>query len=238
MIAQCHLPYFAEAFAVPHFFRDPVLVFGHNDASYPGPPGRFEDFKRTAWATFDHLRYRMPPHFRRRPQADIPAPFRHANLHDILPEFGVRSVVTLDLFDPRAQLRQDMNEPVSPEWHERFGTIIDIGNLEHVFDTRQCLSNMFSMLQVGGHFLLHTPCSGYFNHGLHTFSPECLEQSFERNGLEIVYRAFSMPTGQQLEQPSRAVDAICWLVGRKVRPFEKFECPQQGRWERRYRTMT
>jgi hypothetical protein len=62
-----------------------------------------------------------------------------------------------------------------------------------------------------------------------------LLQSFELNGLEIVDCAFSTPEGIALEKPSRAVDAICWIVGKKIRPFEKFHCPQQGRWERRYK---
>jgi SAM-dependent methyltransferase len=237
MIAQSHIPYYAGIFSIPGFLRDPVLVFGHNDCSFPGLPGFSRRLMEKAWLAFDHWRYRASGNYMFRYQADVPKEFNQASLHEILPKFGVTSITTLDLFDPRAELRHDMNLPVPTEYHDRFSTVIDIGNLEHVFDTKQCLTNMFRMLREGGHFLLHTPCSGYFNHGLHTFSPECILQAFERNGFEIVYLAYSTPTGVKLQRPTRACEAILWVVGRKVRAFGEFECPQQGRWEARYRRM-
>ena len=50
---------------------------------------------------------------------------------------GVNEVRVFDLFDPRADCHYDMNLPVPPDEHERYGTFVDIGSIEHVFDTRQ-----------------------------------------------------------------------------------------------------
>src|SRR6186713_1142146 len=59
---------------------------------------------------------------------------------------------SVDLFDSRAELRYDMNLPVPESTHHKYSTFIDIGSLEHLFDTRQCIENCFRMLTVGGHF--------------------------------------------------------------------------------------
>ena len=54
---------------------------------------------------------------------------------------GVKDFEVIDLFDSRATLNYDMNEPVPNREHGRYGSLLDIGCLEHVFDTRQCLEN-------------------------------------------------------------------------------------------------
>src|SRR4051794_30860369 len=57
---------------------------------------------------------------------------------------------SLDLFDPRSELRYDMNQAIPESKHDSYGTFIDIGSLEHVFDTRQCLENCLRMVRLGG----------------------------------------------------------------------------------------
>src|SRR5262249_10824874 len=118
------------------------------------------------------------------PDPRIPSDFQYRSLSDLLRGRG-NSVVSLDLFDNRADLRYDMNQPVPQSEHNKYGTLIDIGSLEHVFDTAQCLENCFRMVRCGGHYLLHTPVNGYFGHGLHVFNPQGLMDCLDVNGFKI-----------------------------------------------------
>jgi len=146
---------------------------------------------------------------------------------------GIRGI-SLDLFDPRSELRYDMNYAVPETEYERYGTLIDIGSVEHVFDTRQCFENCLRMVAVGGHYLLHTPVNGYFAHGFHIFNPECLRGVFELNGYQILYEKYSNFQGEPIADPSSPGDILTWMVARKERSLDKFVCPQQRKWYTRY----
>jgi hypothetical protein len=147
----------------------------------------------------------------------------------------LRDIRTMDYFDKRADIIHDMNLPVDDSLRGAFSTVIDIGSLEHVFDTKQCLWNLFKLLKVNGHLLLDTPCNGYFGHGLHTFSPECLIQAVEINGFEVKYLKYSTPDGYELEHPGIVSNAIIWLAAEKKEEKESFVIPQQGYWRDIYK---
>ena len=142
--------------------------------------------------------------------------------------------VSLDLFDPRSELRYDMNHKVPDREHERYGTFIDIGSLEHVFDTRQCFENCLRMVKQGGHYLLHTPVNGYYGHGFHVFNPDCLREGLEENGFRLIYEKYSSIDGVVLPDPSVPGENLAWLVARKERAMGDFVCPQQRKWLTRY----
>jgi hypothetical protein len=165
---------------------------------------------------------------------ELPPDFDHPDLGALLRARGVAEVTTLDHFDPRADLRHDMNLPLPAEMHERYATVIDIGTIEHVFDTRQCIESSLRAVKTGGHYFVHTPVKGYFQHGFHTFDPRALIQALGLNGFEIVHRRFSSQRGEPLEHSWDADDVLIWLVGRKTAPLEKFEIPQQRRWREAY----
>jgi hypothetical protein len=171
---------------------------------------------------------------RRTEQPEIPAKFRANNLQEVLRNYGMNSVKTIDLFDNRADLRLDMNASLPSELIQQFNTVIDIGTIEHVFDTKQALSNLMGLVGERGHLLIHTPCKGYFNHGFHTFSPECLLQALELNGFSIKYLKFSTPDGIEIENPGYAVDALIWIVAERLTTHKEFIVPQQGRWKTYY----
>jgi hypothetical protein len=164
---------------------------------------------------------------------DLPEDFR-GNLKQLLAARGISDVTTLDLFDGRADLRYDLNLPVPESEHERYRTVIDIGTLEHVFDTRQCLENCLRMVMIGGHYLLVTPVKGYFGHGLHTFNANALVQALELNGFETRFVAYSSKAGALLKRPHDADDATLLAVGRKTALLNHFQSPQQTRWIRKY----
>jgi hypothetical protein len=89
------------------------------------------------------------------------------------------------------------------------------------------------MVAPGGHYMLHTPVNGYWAHGFHIFNPECLRGAFELNGFRIIYEKFSTADGIPVPDPSKG-DILTWMVARKEREFDKFVCPQQGKWYTRY----
>jgi hypothetical protein len=82
-----------------------------------------------------------------------------------------------------ATLVHDLNQPVPPEWHGRYGLVLDAGTLEHVFDVRTAIENVMALIKPGGHFIAVTPANNWFGHGFFQFSPE------------LFFRAFSRPSG-------------------------------------------
>jgi len=84
--------------------------------------------------------------------------FQFADLKQMLEQRGV-DVTTLDFFDQRADLKFDLNEPVGEEYNEAFDMLLDIGSIEHVYDTRQAFINYLSLVKTGGDLRIHTPVS-------------------------------------------------------------------------------
>ena len=160
---------------------------------------------------------------------------QYLHLGEYFAKFGIQAT-SLDLFDPRSELRYDMNYAVPATEYDRYGTFIDIGSLEHVFDTRQCFENCLRMVAPGGHYLLHTPVNGYYGHGFHVFNPECLRVGLELNGFRVIFEKYSTMDGKPVADPSAPGDTLSWIVARKDRAMGKFVCPQQVKWYTRYRS--
>ena len=247
-VSSDHIPYYQEMFSLEGFLADPVLVFGVEDCYVRRKrfldcffrPKRFMRRQVMEWA---RVRARMmlfglKGTVARREVRDIPERFRQKTLQDILARYGLSEILTLDFFDKRADEIHDMNLPLPDSFNGRFSTVIDIGNLEDVFDTRQCMWNLFRAVKVGGHLLMVTPCKGYFNHGLHTFSPECIFQACEINGFEIRYLKYSTPAGLEIERPDMVPDAVMLFVAFKKYEHETFVVPQQGYWNDIYRKQS
>lgn len=165
---------------------------------------------------------------------DMPPDFRHDDLKQILAARGIHDVSALDPFDPRADLQYDLNLPVPEAEIEKYAVVFDIGCLEHVFDTRQCIENCLRMVKTGGTYVLHTPVSGYFGHGLHVLSPEALTGALRLNGFEVLYERYCTRAGLEVADPSIGGDVLMWIVARKTRRIDEFAVPQQGKWETEY----
>lgn len=100
---------------------------------------------------------------------------------------GARQVESMDMSSyENASLRHDMNQPVSPELHERYDVVFDGGTLEHVFNFPQAIRNAMEMVKVGGSLVLVTPANNFFGHGFYQFSPELLYRVLsDRNGFQV-----------------------------------------------------
>lgn len=236
MILRLHVPFYEEILRIPDFAQDPILTFGYQDIDGGAPPGPNPLLPRLRRFLVSEGKLRRVANKVKStllPSPPIPAGFRHNSLSDLLRAQG-NSVVSLDLFDSRAELRYDMNQPVPESEHRKYGTLIDIGCLEHLFDTAQCLENCIRMVRRGGHYLLHTPVNGYYGHGLHVFNPQGLIDCLGANGFKIVYLKYSTMFGKPISDPSTASNVLIWMVGRKERDVSAFTCPQQKIWSNYY----
>jgi hypothetical protein len=231
-VRDVQIPFYEEIFAMPGVLADPVVLFGYQDILVAGIFSKSLselDFKHKLVKLYFKLTGRL---------VQIPDEYLVPDLIEFLRRRGLRELDTIDLFDDRAALRFDMNYPIPDAYRERYQTFIDLGSLEHVFDTRQCLENCLRMVRPGGHYLLSTPVNGHFDHGLHTFSPEALLQALTLNDFEIVYHAYSTQSGKRLKSPNLGRDVVIWLLGRKLRSMGAFQMPQQGRWRDVYTGQT
>ncbi len=161
-------------------------------------------------------------------QCDDQLDFSADNLAELFRANGVTNFATLDPFDPRADFHFDMNEPVPKDQIERYQTLLDIGSIEHVFDTRQCMENSMRMVKVGGRYFIHTPVNGYLYHGLHVFHPQMIVDALKLNSFEIEYLKFTSSMGETLKNPSESRKSLIWIVGRKTCSLNKFVVPQQA----------
>ena len=153
--------------------------------------------------------------------------FCYPSLKELLASYNVKDVTVLDPFDPRADLRYDLNSPVPYSQHEKYQVLMDLGSLEHIFDTKQVLENCMRMVKIGGLYILHTSVNGYIYHGLHVFNPMLITEAFRLNGFDIIYLRYSSKNGVPLNDPAEAPDSLIWLVGRKTIAIDTFKIPQQ-----------
>jgi len=241
MILKWHIPFYREIFAIPDFLQTPVLTFGFQgiegvQSDAPSRPNPFIPRLRRFLVSEGKMR-RLVGFARSKWSQSLPKDFQYNSLSDLLLSKGYLTT-TLDYFDGRADLRYDMNRPVPELEHNKYGTLIDIGSLEHLFDTARCLENCFRMVRRGGYYLLHTPINGYFGHGLHVFNPQGLIDCFVANGFEIVYLKYSTAKGKAVPDPSKHRNALVWLVGKKEKDVPVFACPQQTIWATDYYPQT
>jgi len=166
--------------------------------------------------------------------SNLPEDFNYKDVKQLLISKGIKNITAIDKFDNRANLKYDLNLPIPKDEYEKYNTIFDIGSLEHIFDTRQCLENCMRMVKPNGFYFLHTPVNGYFNHGLHTFSPELIIQSFKLNKFEIQYERYSSYDGIPLKHPDDVINSLIWIIGKKKESMKIFRIPQQERWCQTY----
>jgi hypothetical protein len=163
--------------------------------------------------------------------SDLPADFNYPTMKALLEARGLTNVNAIDFFDPAADLRYDLNLPVPEHEYERYQTVYDIGTIEHLFDTRQCLENCMRMVKVDGYYFITTPVKGYFEHGLHTFAPEAIIRALQMNDFEIVFEQFTSRRGERIKHAAEAADSLVWVVGRKRTSMGEFRIPQQTCYE-------
>ena len=65
-------------------------------------------------------------------------------------------------------------------------TVFNLGTIEHVWNAHNAWANALRAVEVGGHFLSHSPISGWLNHGLHMTNPAAIRAFVSKNGFKII----------------------------------------------------
>lgn len=162
----------------------------------------------------------------------LPADFRYAGLKEALEARGIGPITTTDIFDERADWHYDLNIPIPQEYTEKYRTVIDIGCLEHLFDTATCLKNCLAMVEVEGYYVLQTPVRGCLGHGYHTFDADMITQVIAMNGFEIIFKRYTSFFGAPVARPQQSPDTLIWIIARKTRSMDAFRIPQQEYWKK------
>jgi hypothetical protein len=66
----------------------------------------------------------------------------------------------------------DFNEPLPAELYQKYDTVLDLGTLEHIYNTPQAFKNCSQLCKRGGQILHVLPANNFCGHGLWQFSPE------------------------------------------------------------------
>lgn len=228
MIYAEFIPHLMRYFEYPNFLGQRILLFGFQDIE-------IHPVFTTSWCDLPWRRRLLKIRYWLNSRLiNVPTEFEFPTLTAVLKAKG-SCVDEIDLFDQRATIQMDMNYPAGPTSYEQYDTLIDIGSLEHVFDTKQAIDNCLRMIKVGGYYLLSTPVKGYFGHGFHTFNPDALRQAIALNGFQICEEMFTdrFTKVRSLGHRSTA-EASIWLLARKLKPLGAFVIPQQRFWAEFY----
>jgi Methyltransferase domain len=96
---------------------------------------------------------------------------------------GLDRYWSLDLDDPRADYRMNLNDPISLA--RRFDVITNFGTLEHVFNVGTAMKCIHDHLEVGGLALHVLPTRGDYNHGFYNLHSTWYRDVARANGYEI-----------------------------------------------------
>jgi SAM-dependent methyltransferase len=114
---------------------------------------------------------------------------------------GFDEVHALDHPDAlEATIPHDLNTALDPVHHGGYDAVLDVGTLEHVFDTAAYMATMVQLLAPGGTVLHLSPTQGGPNHGFYCFQPTFFFSYYRTNG-------FTDLEAHLVELPSTRADA-------------------------------
>ena len=100
---------------------------------------------------------------------------------ELFPALGFSEYHDLDINPEPGGIRQDLNEPVPAELHDRFDLVFEAGTIEHIFNVRSVFENIIVMLKKGG-LVFHLSPLDMINHGFYNFSPTLFIDVYRYNG--------------------------------------------------------
>lgn len=112
---------------------------------------------------------------------------KNINSQYLFTMLGSKSVLSSDASKyENPDLIIDLNKKLNRRLYNKFDNIVDIGTLEHIFDTKTTLENYVKMLKKGGYLLIAVPSSNMIDHGFYSFSPTLFFDYFSSNGFDIL----------------------------------------------------
>jgi SAM-dependent methyltransferase len=108
-----------------------------------------------------------------------------------------------------AEILLDLNKRIPENMVGAFGTVLNGGTLEHVFDIRQAMENLHRLVRPNGSFIHMVPVTWY-EHGFMNFNPVFFHTVAEANDYTTLAEGFYFLTGAFLGES----DKPCVLVTR------------------------
>lgn len=109
----------------------------------------------------------------------------------------------------------DLNQPIPPEYINKFDAVLDPGTIEHCFNIGQAFKNIILALKIGGH-AVHTNPMLMVNHGFWNVCPTAYFDFYRENGCELKH--ISVIYGSVDDR--RVVDIAKHIVSRVELPLE------------------
>ena len=141
--------------------------------------------------------------------------------------FGI-PYTTLD--PDEGDISWNLNKEIPKTWIAKYGTVYNLGTLEHVWDVHQAFTNAVKLIRMKGVYIHHSPCAGYENHGIHILDWNITLEFFKLNGFLIRDSWFTLTNGTVCGPPVRncGKNILFWFVAVKVRELDSLVCPQQA----------
>jgi len=100
---------------------------------------------------------------------------------------GFSDMKSLDVSDfDGADILYDLNQPgLGAHLDAPYDLVIDGGTLEHVFDVRTVMRNLFEAAATGGYIMHAAPMNNYCDHGFFQFSPTFFLDYYAANDFRI-----------------------------------------------------
>lgn len=95
---------------------------------------------------------------------------------------GFKQYDDIDLHETEScTIVHDMNTPIPDEMRNRFGFVVEVGTIEHIFDTKTVMHNISSAVEEGG-IVCHMAPLDAFNHGFYNYSINFFYDFYAANG--------------------------------------------------------
>jgi SAM-dependent methyltransferase len=108
-----------------------------------------------------------------------------------LDRYQVEEYVDCDV-NEKADLNLDLCQPLLRTLRGRFGTVMNGGTLEHVFDLAQAFANVHELVRSGG-TIIHIAPLTWHDHGLVNFTPRFFHLLAKANNYEWLAAGYHFP---------------------------------------------
>ena len=107
--------------------------------------------------------------------------------------YGIRDYHDCDV-NGQAGIKLDLSHPVPTDLIGKFGTILNGGTLEHIFDIRQSMENTHLLVRPGGTFIHMVPLTWY-DHGFFNLNPVLFHSLAEANRYTVLAEGYYVSAG-------------------------------------------
>lgn len=114
--------------------------------------------------------------------------------------------------------------------YNKFGTVFNLGTLEHIWDVHTAWSNALKLVKVGGYFIGVSPVHGYYRHGIHVTDPVAIISFLSKNGFELLDSYLTHKKGWPINNIDECYngkhssnDALFWYAAKKIEHLENLK---------------